>query len=122
MAKVRLVVVLVSPKMLTQRATGTHAARILPLGLTAYGKTRDEAMSKVKRMLVSAVAAHRELGTLELWLEHSGLNWFWEDEYKGALPVEYPDTSPSPEGKSPTVSRRIRDSWQNIEEPQFVAA
>ena len=74
------VVVLVSPKMLTHQPTGTHAARLVPLGLTAYGKTQDEALLKVKRMFQSAVGAHREQGTLEAWLNRSGLIWYWGEE------------------------------------------
>ena len=89
MAKQRRVVVLVTPRVLTNSTTGQHAARILELGLTGYGWTHDEALRKVKRMYVSAVYAHRELGTLEAWLDGSGLEWSWYDEYKGVLPVEY---------------------------------
>lgn len=80
----RRVVVLVQPKFQVHKVNGTHAARILELGLTAYGKTYDEALKKVKRMLGGAVKAHRDVGTLEDWLNRSGLNWFWEDEYRGA--------------------------------------
>ena len=67
------------------------AARILKLGLTAYGKTLDEALSKVVRMYASAVQAHRELGTLQQWLKRSGLTWSWEPEYKGDVPVHNAD-------------------------------
>ncbi len=89
MAKQRRVVVVVAPRVLTNSTTGQHAARILGLGLTGYGWTHEEALAKVKRMYVSAVYAHRDLGTLEAWLDRSGLKWSWEDEYKGVLPVEY---------------------------------
>ena len=89
MTTVRLVVVELSPKELIHTIRMTYVARIPLLGLTAYGKTQDEAMSKLKQMLRHAVEAHRESGTLEEWLRRSGLNWFWEDEYKGVLPVEY---------------------------------
>lgn len=100
MATERRVVALVCPRMLTNAQTGMYAARILELGLTAYGKTQDEAQRKVVRMYASSVQAHRELGTLEEWLNRSGLNWFWEEEYKGAQPAIAADAE---------ISQKIRE-------------
>ena len=84
----RKVVVMVSPLGLHSKETDRFAARIKPLGLTAYGDSQDEASRKVKMMFVSAVAAHRLKGDLEDWLGVSGLEWHWFDEYQGSTPVE----------------------------------
>ena len=51
----RKVIVIVSHDYLHDRETGTFAARITPLGLTAYGMSQEEASTKVKKMFVSAV-------------------------------------------------------------------
>ena len=87
----RKVVVMVVPTHLHDEESGRFAARIKPLGLTAYGNSRDESLRKVRRMFASAVSAHREKGDLEGWLDGSGLEWSWLDEYAGEAPVEYAD-------------------------------
>jgi hypothetical protein len=84
----RKVIAMISPLYLHNKETDTFAARITPLGLTAYGNSQDEATRKVKRMFASAVAAHRSKGDLEDWLSESGLEWHWLDEYDGDTPVE----------------------------------
>ncbi len=87
------VVVVVTPQLLANAQTGMHAARILELGLTAYGKTADEAVRKVKRMCGASVRAHRAAGTLVDWLNRSGLEWSWLEKYSGRLPVENAERS-----------------------------
>lgn len=85
----RAVVVSFEVKVLVNNQTGVYAARILELGVTAYGETAYEAVQKVKLMYASAVRVHRGLGTLEDWLDRSGLKWGWDDEYDGTFgPVE----------------------------------
>ena len=84
----RKVVVIVSPDYLHDRETGTFAARITPLGLTAYGMSQEEASSKVKKMFASAVETRRMRGSLTRWLDNSGLDWYWLDEYEEDVPVE----------------------------------
>ena len=84
----RKVVVVVSPDFLHNEATGAYAARIRPLGLTAYGYTLDTAAAKVKRMFASMVNAHRAKGDVEEWLNSSGVEWHWLDEYSGGIKVE----------------------------------
>ena len=84
----RKVVVIVSHDYLHDRETGTFAARITPLGLTAYGMSQEEASTKVKKMFVSAVETRRTRGSLTRWLDNSGLDWYWFDEYEGDVPVE----------------------------------
>jgi hypothetical protein len=84
----RKVVVMVSPLYLHNKEIDRFAARIKPLGLTAYGDSQDEASRKVKRMFAFAVEAHRSKGDLEEWLSKSGLEWHWLNEYEGDAPVE----------------------------------
>lgn len=85
----RLVVVIVEPTYLHNEATGKFAARIEPLGLTAYGNSKDAASARLRRMFASAVETRRARGTLEKWLDRSGLEWHWEDKYNADMPVEY---------------------------------
>ena len=67
--------------------TGTCAARVLPLGVTAYGETQNKAFDKVVRMVTSAVKAHRKCGDVADWLDNCGVTWSWESDYKGPLPI-----------------------------------
>lgn len=69
--KTRRVVVVVRQHVLKNAQTGAFAARIPELGLTAYGETAEKAVAKVRRMYAASVQAHRELGTLEAWLNRS---------------------------------------------------
>ena len=84
----RKVVVIVSVEYLHSRETSTFAARIGPLGLTAYGSSQEEASGRVKRMFASAVETRRERRTLTSWLDRSELDWHWLDEYEGDVPIE----------------------------------
>lgn len=60
------------------------------LGLTGYGETGDYALTKVKRMLASAVQAHRDLGSdvFVAWLNRSGVQWWPASQYDGPISVE----------------------------------
>ena len=87
----RKVVAIVSPEHLHSREVGLFAARIMPMGLTGYGHTKEEATRKVKRMFAAMVKAHRLMGDLEQWLDRSDTEWHWLDEYSGDVPVEYPE-------------------------------
>ena len=82
------VVVNIAPEYLHNEEEGIHAARIRPLGITAYGRSEEDAAEKIKRMFAAAVNAHRANGTLEAWLNQSGLEWNWFDKYEGGTPVE----------------------------------
>jgi len=55
----------------------TYAARVRPLGVTAYGASREEAFGKVKRMVGAMVEAHREQGDLANWLNATRAAWSW---------------------------------------------
>lgn len=115
MPKERKVVVVASPAYLRDKESDRFAARIKPLGLTAYGDSLDEVSRKVKRMFASAVSAHRAKGDLEAWLDNSGLEWSWLDEYAGDAPIEYADASDG-ERRSPKPAkfadwRDVNDFW-----------
>ena len=102
------VVVMVSPAHMHDKESGRFAARIKPLGLTAYGNSRDESLRKVRRMFASAVSAHRSKGDLKEWLDGSGLEWCWLSEYKGDAPVEYAD--------APEVARSSQSAnWRDLD-------
>lgn len=89
----RKVVVIINPDFLYNDYCDAYAARIRPLGLTAYGYSLQSATYKVKRMLVSMVNAHRARGDVEGWLNSSGGEWAWLDEYDGAVRVEGADAA-----------------------------
>src|SRR5690349_9859545 len=97
------VVVLVQPLILKNAVTGVYAARITPLGLTAYGATADDAIQAVKEMFAGAVQSRRKLGKLAFWLEHSGVKWFWETDYDQDIALE------SADGKEPRPANRWRE-------------
>lgn len=88
MANAERVVVKVVPVRLFNESKKLHAARITPLGLTAYAKTPGESWEKAKQMFGAFVRVHRKYGTLESRLNESHLEWCYESEYKGPLPVE----------------------------------
>ena len=118
MLKDRKVVVMVSPAYLRDKESNRFAARIQPLGLTAYGDSLDEVSRKVKRMFASAVSAHRAKGDLEAWLDNSGLDWSWLDEYAGDAPVEYADADS--ESRAPKPAKAA--NWRNVNDFWGVAA
>lgn len=51
------------------------AARFPEFGLTAYSLDEFTAVAKLERMLASAIHAHRMEGTLDEWLNLSGVEW-----------------------------------------------
>lgn len=52
-----------------------RAARFVEFGLTAYSDDEFVAVRKLELMLEGAILAHRENGTLEEWLNRSGVKW-----------------------------------------------
>lgn len=112
-AEERKVVVIVSPAFLYCKEINTFAAHVKPLGLTGYGDTEDAASRRVKAMFADAVQAHRARGDLAEWLDKSGLEWSWFDEYKGDNPVEHTRGAvekPAVSGVTATVSWRDYDA------------
>ncbi len=75
------VVVLLEPTFLRDRENGEYAARFRSLGLTAYGDTRDEALTALKDFFAFFVRKRRENGTLEWFLDKAGVEWYPEDKY-----------------------------------------
>ena len=112
------VVAVVTVQLFKRRHGSTFAARCQPLGLTAYGEYPDQAVAKMKRMYGAAVRAHRECGSLASWLNESELQWAWENEYKGDLPVERAEPHP----KSYIQNDDEEALWSPITGPQAVAA
>lgn len=87
----RKVVALVQIEVIENHSQGYISGRIRPLGLTAYGESPKGAMKSAKRMFNAFVRAHRENNTLKQRLDHSGVEWYWLDEYPKDKP-EYEDT------------------------------
>lgn len=97
------VIVLLEPSFFEHQENDRFAARFPQLGLTSFGKTRDEALESLKRLFVTFVRVRRENGTLEKFLDAAGVEWYRESEYptnKGV--VEYlagPQPAPGMSGR-----------------------
>ena len=52
-----------------------HAARLPKLGITAYGRTEEEAHAKLPRMLKSKLRAHYQAGHMEEYLDRMEVPW-----------------------------------------------
>ena len=85
------VVVIVNERILVNKETGQFAARYDAMRLTAFGKTRDEAITKLKKLFKNEINYFREKGLLEKRLNKLGVKWCWESECTNELP--YQDTS-----------------------------
>ena len=71
------VIVNVTISLTRYTRTGEYAARIRPLGLTAYGMGEDQAIERCKDMFTQFVEAYRRRGKLGFVLQNSGLKWDW---------------------------------------------
>ena len=116
----RKVVVMVTPEFLHDEDRNLFAARIRPLGLTGYGESWDAASVKIKRMFAAWVKGHRIIGDLEEWLEKSGLEWHWLDEYAGDMPVEM--VQPAKPLSNATSANTTATNWHPIPEEVRIAA
>lgn len=114
----RKVVVIVSPVFLYSKELDTFAAHVKSLGITGYGDTEDAASRRVKTMFADAVQAHRMRGDLAEWLDKSGLEWSWFDEYDGDAPVEHARGAVAKKAASDTVSFA---SWRDYDALGMVA-
>lgn len=86
----RKVVVLVSIKTSTRTDGKMFAAHLPELGLTAYGRTEEDAKCAVRALFASFIDQYRSLGLLEKRLNQIGAKWYWEDEYPNdGIPIEY---------------------------------
>ena len=120
MSEDRKVVVMVTPEFLHDEDRNLFAARIRPLGLTGYGESLDAASVKIKRMFAAWVKGHRIIGDLEEWLDKSGLEWHWLDEYAGNMPVEMVESA---KPQSNATSTKTADmNWRPIHEEVRIAA
>ena len=60
---------------------GLHAARFRPLGLTAYGQSREDARHNFLTLFRTFVEDTRELGQLETQLDRAGVTWHSVEDY-----------------------------------------
>jgi hypothetical protein len=78
------VVVKFTPMVLEHRSKRLFVARVKEIGLSAYGKTREDALTNLRDLFLRFVTDHRKAGTLSSVLEKSGLKWSWfKDHPKG---------------------------------------
>lgn len=54
--------------------------RIRALGLTAYGRTQDEALIRIEHMLEFAIQHMQSHDRLETWLTRHAVAWRYDDE------------------------------------------
>ena len=74
----KTVVLMIVPGCYYHEEEEIYAARFEPLGVTSYGNSLDEALTKVKVMLEEKALAHYRHGSLESWLNESGVEWEWD--------------------------------------------
>lgn len=60
---------------------GLHAARFRPLGLTAYGQSREDARRNFFTLFRTFVEDTRELGQLETQLDRAGVTWHSVEDF-----------------------------------------
>ena len=61
-------------------------ARLVDLGLTAYGDTEEECMDALKRLFNKFIHTYRENGQLVKRLNQAGVDWQWEKDYPTDAP------------------------------------
>ncbi len=89
------VVVIVRPEVCVSEVPGKHFARILALGLGAYGATPEDALHHLIVMFAGAVRRRRNAGRLAAWLNRSGVEWYWAQDFDKPLPVIDADALPA---------------------------
>ena len=75
------VIVLLEPSFFRHEESGRFAARFSELGLTSFGETREESLDSLKRLFVTFVKVRRENGTLENFLNATGVEWYPESSF-----------------------------------------
>lgn len=73
-----------------------YSARCRELGMTAFGKTADDALEHFKSHFNEAIDAYREQGALRKVLENSGVQWHWEQDAPAGLAFEDTGVTPTP--------------------------
>ncbi|MCI0441491.1 MAG: hypothetical protein L0177_20505 [Chloroflexi bacterium] len=79
------VVVLVTPEVVRHESGDLFAARFPELGLTAYGRTEEQAWDDLKIMCRAFIGELRRRGVLERRLNEVGVRWHWAEEYPDDL-------------------------------------
>ena len=83
------VVVVVKPSVYRHKTRDTFLARCGALRLTtAYGKSEEAAIVKLKQLFNNEINYHRSHGQLEKRLNKLGVEWYWADDYGS----DYEDT------------------------------
>ena len=87
MQRERRVVVLVLLRLFERKDGKMMAARLNGLNLTSYGYSVKEAVRNVRLQYDTFIKKNRQMGTLEKVLNRAGVEWYWEDEYDGTIPI-----------------------------------
>lgn len=109
------IVAIVSPEIEYDEVVEGYTARINELGITGYGNSEENALSRVKVMFGSWVHAHRYNNDLIECLEQSGLEWCLQPDYAGHLEIEYvvtPQSSPKKAGDAGSKTNRSHVATQ----------
>lgn len=103
------------------------AARFEQLGLTAYGNSKEEAVTSLKKMFNKFIHAYRSEGQLEQRLNQLGVEWCWAKDY----PTEsqpFEDTNPgaarvghSPSALEKMTSRKLSERADGVLPLAFAA-
>ncbi len=108
------VIVLLEPTYYRNQDDDRFAARFPQLGLTSFGKTREEAMESLKRLFVTFVRVRRNNGTLEDFLTSAGVEWYPESKYPpGKGEVEYLVGSPISSKAELRIQRMVKSEWKS---------
>ena len=97
--------------------TGAYAARIRPLGLTAYGPDEETAVRNCKRLFARFIESYRRDGMLKRILDNAGLEWHWASDHAPELPT-YEDVGtelPKPAGSGiNAMLDEMRQQWREV--------
>lgn len=56
------------------------AARFRDIGLTAYGRSEDQAVSALAELFVKFAQTHHDAGNLSNRLNKAQVTWYWKDK------------------------------------------
>ena len=93
-----------------------HTARFRELGLTAYGRTQDDAFSELCNLLDRFLHHASKTGSLKEQLDHTGVDWSQEpvdDEEEAGLTVKHLDC--------PTAPTQWAESQHRVRQERMVA-
>ena len=129
------VVVVLPLDLRRHRNLPIFAARFPEFGLTSYAYSITVAEGSVKHLFNTFIRYYRGVGRLTERLNESGVEWYWEEEYRRPcedtddyLASEWPEprhTLKNAEGELegwPYITLRIADADADPVKPRYLAA